>query len=40
MTVTLTGEKEKDYAASYSVTGGSYEENPEIIEIGTLQIFI
>ena len=34
VTVTLTGEKEKGYATSYSVTGGSYEENPEIIEIG------
>lgn len=34
VTVTLTGETGKNYADSYSVTGGSYTSNPTSIKIG------
>lgn len=34
-TVTLTGEEGKTYAESYQLSGGSYEDNPTSIEIGT-----
>ena len=37
--VTLTGETGKTYLASYAVTGGSYEENPAAIVIGTETTF-
>lgn len=39
VTVTLTGETDKTYAESYGVTGGSYESNPDAIEIGTPTTF-
>lgn len=32
-TVTLTGESGKAYASSYAVSGGSYEGNPESVEV-------
>lgn len=32
--VTLTGEAGKTYGEAYAVTGGSYEENPAVIQIG------
>ena len=35
VTVTLTGEEDKEYAEAYTVTGGSYSENPGSIAIGT-----
>ena len=33
ITVTLTGEEGKTYAANYSVSGGSYESNPKSIAV-------
>lgn len=37
--VTLTGETGKTYAASYNVSGGSYQNNPATIAIGTETTF-
>ncbi len=39
VTVTLTGETDKTYGASYAVTGGSKEGNPAVIAIGTPTTF-
>lgn len=40
VTVTLTGENGKTYGASYAVTGGSYTDNPQTIEIGKETTFM
>ena len=37
--VTLTGEQDKNYADSYAVTGGSYEENPTTVKVGEPAVF-
>lgn len=38
--VTLTGENGKAYAESYAVTGGSYNQNPTTIALGTETTFL